>query len=228
MLRRYFIPALLSAVLCSSASADIISLNAVDSGFYHDNGSFTSTTGNYAAGWFVGSSPPGELRNFFVFDLTGISGAINSAKLQILMPSTAGYSSPDPAETFTLFDASTPIATLSAHVGSTAIFNDLGTGTAYASADLTGAMSNTVVDIVFNPTGITFLNANRSPIAFGGAIVSFSISDPSTQSVFSNSSASSTRQLVLEVTPVPEPASALLAAAGFAALVLPRRRFRRE
>src|SRR5689334_14792188 len=94
-------------LLGKTTNAATLTLNAVDSGFYNDAGTFASSNGNYAAGLYITSSPPGQLRDFFVFDLSSVSGTITSAKLQILMPNTAGYLSTDPTETFTLFDATT-------------------------------------------------------------------------------------------------------------------------
>ena len=55
----------------------------------------------------------GEYHNYFVFDLGTVNQAILSAQLNVANP-TGGYFSPDPTETYTLFDVSTPLAALQA------------------------------------------------------------------------------------------------------------------
>src|SRR5687768_4235443 len=87
-----------------------VTLSAVDSGWYKPDGSHDAANDNYIAGK-VGAA--GELRNFFVFDLSTIRGPIMSATLRIINPS-AGYNSVDAQETYTTFDVSTAIADLMA------------------------------------------------------------------------------------------------------------------
>src|SRR5712692_7436756 len=137
------------------ANAGVVTLNATASGAYHSNGSFVLTD-NYAVGWFSPANPEGELRNYFVFDLAGVTGPITAATLRAFNPST-GYSSPDASETWALFDVSSSVAKLTAGAGGLAAFNDLGSGTSYGS--ITAAFDNNAnVDVALNAAGLAFLN----------------------------------------------------------------------
>jgi hypothetical protein len=139
------------------AYAATITLNATASGFYHSNGTFFAS-GNYAVGWYPASSPPGELRDYFVFDLSGVSGVITAATLRAQNPAT-GYSSPDPSETWSIFDVSTNLTTLTSGAGGVGAFNDLGTGTGYGSVTVNLSSNSTNVDVLLNASGLAFLNS---------------------------------------------------------------------
>lgn len=95
--------------------------------------SFSNNDGNdnYFVGTFDGGTT--QLRNFFTFDLSGVSLAghnIVGAVLQVRRGSGSG----NPTETITFFHVATAAATLNANDGiSTAIFDDLGTGTSYGT-----------------------------------------------------------------------------------------------
>ena len=208
--------------LLPMASAGIVTLNATASGAYHSNGSFF-LTGNYAAGWFPSpASPAGELRDYFVFDLTGVTGPITAATLRAFNPAS-GYSSPDANETWALFDVSTSLATLTSGAGGLAAFNDLGSGTSYGSATAAFAASANV-DVALNAAALAFLNSASGSVAIGGAITSFTNTDTQSQYVFNSSSSALTRQLILTTAPaaVPEPGTLWLTAAGALAFLLSR------
>src|SRR5262245_60700278 len=132
-------------------SAGTQTVTASKWGFYHQNGTFVSGD-NHAIGYYTGT-PPGELRDFFVFNVTGLAGKIVSAKLRAFNPST-GFSSPQPNETFTLFDVSTPLNTLIALTGGTAAFADLGSGSALGLAVVSNASNDTIVEVQLNAAGI--------------------------------------------------------------------------
>jgi len=46
------------------------------------NDAGTRSAGNHAIGWYGVSTPPGELRNYLVFDRSAISGTISAATLR--------------------------------------------------------------------------------------------------------------------------------------------------
>jgi hypothetical protein len=172
----------------------LVTLNAVASGFYAGSG--VHTAGNYAAGWFAGSSSV-ETRDYFVFDLTNVPGTIVAAYLRVSTApeGSVRFGSEDPSETFTLFAVTTPIATLTGGSGGTAAFTDLGAGTTYGSVVATKALGATV-DVAMNGSGIAFLQANRQPVAMGGAITTLA-KGAASEFLFNATSAALTRQLVI-------------------------------
>src|SRR5262249_31635033 len=122
---------------------------------------------NYIAGVCCGL---GDHRDFFVFLVPNL-GTITSATLSIGNP-FSGYTSPRTSDTYSVFDVSTSIAALiSFQVGRVDIFNDLGSGTLYASRSVDSSVNGTQVQIALNGAAIAALNsAQGSQIAFGGAL----------------------------------------------------------
>src|SRR6476660_8910889 len=76
----------------ASASAQVVLLSATNRGYYDNTGgrSPQSATANYSAGDARGLPPCGQctndIRNFFVFDLSGVTQPILSAQLELFMP----------------------------------------------------------------------------------------------------------------------------------------------
>jgi hypothetical protein len=85
-----------------------------------------------------------DFRNFFVFDLAGVTQPIASAKLALFVPilPEPGYESPDPSENYELHDVVTPFATLLDGTGGVAAHADLGSGVVYGSRTMTAAFGN--------------------------------------------------------------------------------------
>ncbi len=215
-------------VTADTVHAATITLNATASGTYHSNGTFF-VSGNYAVGWYPNAQPPGELRDFFIFDLTGVTGVITAATLRAQNPSF-GYLSPDPNETWSIFDVSTNLTTLSSGTGGLGAFNDLGSGTGYGSVTVNNSSNSTNVDLVLNASGLAFLNSVLGmPAAFGGAITSINFANTTqAEALFNASSGTMTRQLILttaDSSAVPEPGSLLLF--GTALVAAARARHRR-
>ena len=177
----------------SATGGPTITLDAIYTGWWKDTGAHTSSNKNYIAG--IGSSGD-ESRDFFVFDLTSTTQAFSGAELKLTNPSN-GFSSPDPTETYTLFDVSTPISTLEATgSGQTAVFDDLGTGASFAAQTVSTADNGRVISISLNSSGVNYLNAARAgQVALGGAITT--ISGTSAQRIFGYTTGSEVNQLVL-------------------------------
>jgi hypothetical protein len=129
-------------------------LPAVDSGRYHVTGAHSPSNTDYLA--VVGGT-----RNFFVFDLSGLAlpprTGITSATLHV----NAGEVTQGAGViNFTLYDVSTPVATLVAGgSGLTDIYDDLGTGTPF-SAETVIAFEDagTTVSIPLLPAAVSALN----------------------------------------------------------------------
>jgi hypothetical protein len=214
----------------TAATADVI--NAIDSGWYSESGMHVAVNDNYVVGEVSGV----VRHNFFVFDLTAVVDDIVSASIQLYNPDSAlpalrGYVSPDAAETFELYDVSTPIASLSASSAAgpagVATFDDLGTGTVFGQRVVSAADNGTTISVALNADGLAALNAARGGLfALGGALTSLgSFGD---EYVFGFSVAldnPNVRQLEFRTRPaVPEPGT--LALLGIAAAFVARRRIR--
>ena len=167
-------------------------LSSTGSGWWNDLGSHTATNTNYVAGF--GASR--DHRDFFVFNLAGITQNITGAQLSIANPSN-GYSSPDASEGLSYFDVSTAIATLIANgTGQTAIYTDLGSGVNFGSRTVSAADQGTQVITTLNSSAIAALNAARgSQFAIGGALTTRGTA--TTEWMFAFSDGGLTKQLIL-------------------------------
>jgi len=181
-----------------------VTINALDSGWFTTDGTHTGANNNYIVGQQVfGNNPFSQFRDYFTFGLPAGTGTIIGAELRILNP-TGGYSSPDPTETYSLFDVSATPAALDANrlandPTGMAIHADLGSGTVYGSRVFSAADNNTTVAITLNADAVAALNAAiGSTISFGGAITSLAGTAAQVVFAFSNGAAG-TVQLVLQI-----------------------------
>jgi hypothetical protein len=175
-------------------------ITAADSGWYNSTGLHDPFNGNYLVG--LPPDAPGQYRNWFVFDVPAVSGSITSARLELFNPS-GGYSSVDGSETYTLFDVSTPIGTLTAGgSGLTGIYDDIGTGVSYGSVTVTSASNGQLVVVNLNAAGIAALTAAQGgQIAIGGALTS--LSGSAAQYLFGFTNGTLVRQLVISTSEPP-------------------------
>lgn len=185
------------------ASAQIVSLEAIDSGFYSSDGNHSPGSTNYVAG-DTASAAVNEQRNFFVFDLSGVSGTVAHAALQIYNPgdppdSGNGFNSPDPYETYSVREVTTDIATVTAGgSGLISVFDDLGDGTVFGVVDIDAATNGTSVLIPLNHNGEGAVNAAiGGQLAFGGAVTT--LAGNPIQMVFAYSNGSMRQRLLLDL-----------------------------
>ena len=136
---------------------------------------------------------PSFFRNFFSFDLSTACPAV-SATFRLTRFDQTG------ALTYSLFDVSTPAATLNANVGtSQAIYDDLGSGTAFGTFPVAPGAGNDVLTFPLNRAGVAAVLAARG----GFFSVGGSSSGPTTDYLygFSGPPGSGVQQLVVTCAP---------------------------
>jgi hypothetical protein len=160
---------------CPSVSSATVNINNTDGGWYSVQGIHDPTNSNYLVGDNrIGSCTPSvacqdDFRNFFVFDLAGVTQAIASAKLAVWVPSPPdGYKSADPNENYELHDVITPIATLLDGTGGVPAHTDLGSGVVYGSRLMTTADMGKTVEIILDSSAIAAMNSTHGLFAIGG------------------------------------------------------------
>lgn len=188
--------------IAPAAAQDLI-LEAVDSGNYDWEGDHSSGNTYYPAG-DTAASGFNEIRDFFVFDLSGVTGPVLGATLELYCPSDPpdagnGYRSPDSFESYALWEVVTDVATLTAGgTGLTGIFDDLGGGTSFGQIDMTAADNGTVVSIGLNHNAEASIEAAAGGLwAVGGAVMT--LDGTPLQVVFGYANGTMQRRLVLDL-----------------------------
>jgi hypothetical protein len=188
----------------------MVAINPTGRGWYAETGQNFPGTFNY----FVGDSRArncticaADSRNFFVFDLAGVSQPIASAKLALHVP-PSGYTSRDPSENYELHDVVTPIESLLDGTGGVAAHTDLGSGIVYGSRTMTAADQGSVIEIELNSSAIAVLNSSHSLFGIGGSLTTLD-GVANSEGTFGFTSLS-TDLVQLRLTLVPEPSTLLL------------------
>lgn len=173
---------------------------------YVARGWYEETGGKNGGNYFAGQDYPGTTgkvyRNYFVFDLSSIKGAIVSAALVL---NSADYLSPDATEEYILRHVSTPVDDLG-RVSSVSIFNDLADGSIYGSRIYSNLDDRVVYTIALNALAIAGLNTSTGgKFALGGHVSSLSGQRATAEGLFADSQSDAISRLWLEFQPVPEP-----------------------
>lgn len=185
--------ALCLGLFVQPAAAATFVLNAQDSGWYDDGGSYFMTNKNYLAGWRAT-----EYRNYFVFDLTPLPPlpTITSVVLRLEQPAS-GYASPDATETFELVDVITPVPVLEANgIMALTTYQDLGEGTVYGSLAISGATNGTLVDIPLDPSRVAAVQGAVGLFAIGGHVTTL-VSGFDVETTWGFTGETSVRQLIV-------------------------------
>jgi len=203
---------ILSLTFARAYGGPTVTLTATDRGWYNETGFHNQNLIRYNAGE---DGNDFEYRNFFVFDLSGISTQIVGAELQLNTYQTDIYLQTE--ETYQLHAVSTALSTLTAGgSGLTAIFDDLGDGATFGSRVFNSNEDDITVTIDLNSAFVTAANAaaGSGSVALGGAITTL---DPNggnsqlTEQVFYDPTFPATvladSQLVLELIPLPQTAT---------------------
>lgn len=150
----------------STAYAAYTAVNSTSQGWIKSSGFQIPGNPNYLAGY-----KGNNYRDYFVFDLTNVSGNIIGASLRI---NVAGFSSLDASETIEFYDVTTPASALMDGTGGVDAYTDLGSGTVYGNLTVTGADAYNVVDVPLNENGLAAINsALGGYFSVGGALVTY-------------------------------------------------------
>jgi hypothetical protein len=147
-----------------------VAFDAFNSGHYDNLGGSIFT--NYQAGFDgFNNNPLSEVRNFFAFDLSSLTGPITSATLTIPSnPFGIGYenTSGSASITYTNFDVSTPIDDLDDGTNGLSTFADLGSGVKLGST-LIGP-DDLVTTVTLDPAALEDIaSAEGQDFAIGGS-----------------------------------------------------------
>lgn len=212
----FFRRLLLLGFLFLSWGAQAVTISADDWGWYNKTGNHYSTNTNYSAGSW--NTRDDAWRNFFVFDLSSVTGPITTAVFNFNVAGTSGSSVA--TGTYELFDVLTPVLTLvGGGTGLTAIYDDLGTGVSFGSLSVAPIDQGSVVSLNFNSAGLAAINSSLGgSFAFGGDL-SFGVR------IGGGSSNAQPTTLILTQGPsIPAPATLALSGLGLAGMGYLRRK----
>jgi hypothetical protein len=153
-----------------SGGGSITTDTGTNQGWWSDIHPNLANNTDYVTGEITDAVGTGHFNNFFVFDLSGVSGTVVSATLTLF--SETIFNGP---MTFTLWDVTTPIAELenTAANPNAAIYTDLGSGILYGGGYvLNDSDSLRFLDFALNSDAVSAINnALGGPFAIGGTVV---------------------------------------------------------
>jgi len=206
----------LTTVANGAHAVSVVSVNSYDNGWYKSNGTHIASNTNIISG----SSGWSSYRNFFAFDLSGISGKVVSATLSIA-GGNGKYSNSGGSTTFSVYDVSTNTASLTNGTGGTGAYSDLGSGSLFGSTSVStpgwsGTMPTVTVALA-NAIG-NINSALGNQFALGGTTSGGYLWG------FSSGAQAATLSLTVAAVPVPAALPLMLLALGGMGVVARRRK----
>lgn len=208
--------------LAGAAWAGPVTLDATSRGHVKGASAGYVTNGSLATNnYFAGKSGGTEIRNWFVFDLSGIVSPIVGAELRL---NAALILSDDPFETYNVTSTTSSVVLLEFGVGGSAVFDSLGTGSLFSSINVVdGVDDNTMLTLSLNAAGLAHINANLGgKLAFSGRLTTLDAS--ASEYVFAGSYAKITQLHLLDNPVIPLPTGAAMAMVGMGVIGVRRRR----
>lgn len=173
-----------------------------------------------------------DTRSYFFFDLSGISGTVTGATLEV-----ARYSSSS-GTTLGLFDVSTPVTQLIGNrqpfASNAAIHTDLGSGVSYGQYTIGAGTTADILSFNLNAAAVADINAkvDNGWFAIGAAVSNpfsqgktmFNQFAPYSEPGLTDGVRNGIQRLVLTVAPIPEPSTYALMLAGLTVVAWVARR----
>jgi hypothetical protein len=187
------------------ARAATLEIQASRQGSYVASGAVFSTE-NYQAG-DPENPAEGLKRNYFVFDVSTISGSIASAELRLPNPGgggVAGFNSVDPTETYEIHEVLTAPASLGVSSG-VAIYQDLGDGATFGTYVASDSDDGTDISVALAAGALAAIEGASGDVAFGGLVTTLDGVN-NTEYIFGSTSSSFQPVLVVQVEPAQVPA----------------------
>ncbi|HEX9682047.1 MAG TPA: hypothetical protein VGA13_03125 [Acidimicrobiales bacterium] len=190
--------ALLSSPLGAAQTSDpvIVVVDTADSPFGSGPNqgwwSPTLTAGPATSSYMTGTMR-GERRGFLSFDVSGVTGTIVGARVELTLGQVL---SGDSWETLGVWDVSTDATTLNGGGVSAEIYADLGSGTTYGGFAVdTSLPDDHVLVLELNGDGLAALNDGSGWFSVGLSL----LTDDGNDSLFASTSAAGAHRLVLDV-----------------------------
>lgn len=214
------------ALAATAGGAATFTLDATSRGCLESDGTEGCGNSFQANGnFFTGEnfSQSEQLRSFFLFDLSGVSGTVTGVSLKIDVGNILADPGPESVGFFQVSQAS--FNTLAGGSGSGAVYGDLGTGINLGGPTLDTGDSDSLINFAGGASWISAVSgALGGDFGFGGSLLTYNSAER--EGVFGGSTGN-TFQLVIDTADapvVPLPAGMPLLLAGLGGLALLRRR----